>query len=899
MFSKIRQISRARTSVYSEMKEASLKKDNDNSQLTRREFLAGSITGVCGMGFLGFTYPHSAAVSLNDDKALKVIRLSSQEKQVSLSSENTTAKIDDFVTIAAHLFRGAYYPGSLDGVDYKTSFMIRYSKNTLYFDLDMEEPNIKTILKNLQKEKASDFFETDFVCLNFLSVHGLVIQAAVKPDGSSLYLKNFQNFNEFKLTSTVKTFKDRWTASLKVPLKELGYTHKDFMKIPIPFDIVRLHCANSALTAWCSIPDQLPFNENYDYPVFCFGLLTRRPVQWEEYKDSNDFGLIAYEGPRRIKAGDYVKFKLHFTVGKHGMKVGGGLRFRLMHELMESNFRKERLIRHFPEKDWTPLQWESPKSPGYISVSCSRKDTQFVLRRKKYFSIEALLAKGKALQEGDRITIAFGHGDACPGVKAQWINERKYPLKIYYDILGNGVFLSPPEFPCVDIIGREARRILVHCQPTPDIGEKVRLVITAIDDLGNIAQDYRRTVSLNTDAQTQGLPSTYSFSTTDNGSAELSIKFQSKGVYTIQAIDTKDHYINGTSNLILTDGSFGPEKIFFGEPHQHSWLSDGRLYPEDKYREMIYHRGLDFGALTDHDHDITSERLKKLNDSCDKFNIKGRFATLFAYEWTGTMGQTNKAWARKKYSHRNVFFKTPIREIQSALSPESDTPQKLIAILSKKMGDVVCISHFHGGGDSSVFPGVDDAVEISGWCAKNVRETQPNRNTSPGYSVQDILSQGHRVGIVAGSDHGTEPYYTGLPAEITAVYARELSRDAVFEALKDGRCYGTSGHKVLLRFSVNDQEPSNSRKPVKAKERTVKIIAGSAIPVVSVEVIKNGKSVKTWNGSLLGMDQYFVKVKTFTYQDNTQDKGYYYARIRTAQGHTTWSSPVFYDTDMP
>jgi len=877
------------------MMEVSLKKNNHSSQLTRREFLADSITGVCGIGLFSFVPSHSTAVSFSDDKALKIIRLSSQEKQALLSSENTPIEIDDFVTIAAHIFRGAYYPGSLDRVDYKTSCTIRYTKSTLYFDLDMEEPNIEVILKNLKKEKSSDFFETDFVCLNFLSPQGSVIQVAIKPDGSSMCLKNYHNFNEFKPAPTVKIFEDRWTSSIIVPLKELGYTHEEFTKIPIPFDIVRLHCANSALTAWCSIPDQLPFNENYDYPVFCFGLLTRRAVQWEEYK-ADDFGTIAYEGPHRIKAGDYVRFKLHYTAGKHGMKVGGGLRFRLMHELMETNFRKGRLIRHFPEKDWTPLQWKSPKSPGYISVSCSRKDAHFVLRRKKYFSIETVLKEGRALKEGDRITIAFGHGETCPGVKAQWISEKKYPLKVYYDILGNGVFLSPPEFPYMDIVGREARRILVHCQPTPDVGEEIKLIITAIDDIGNIAQDYRGTVYLNTDAQTSGLPTTYSFSETDRGSAELSIKIQSKGVYVIHAIDAKNTSVNGTSNLIVTNGTFGPGKIFFGETHQHSRLSDGRLSPEEKYREMVYHRGLDFGALTDHDHDITSERLKELNDSCEKFNTKGKFATLFAYEWTGTMGQTNKAWARKKYAHRIVFFKKPIQEIHNAISPESDTPQELIAVLRKKMKDVVCISHFHGGGDSSVFPGVDNAVEISGWCAKYVRETQPHRGTFSGYSVQDILSQGHRVGIVAGSDHGTEPYYTGLPAEITAVYAPELSRDEVFEALKDGRCYGTSGHKVLIRFSVNNQEPSNSRRPVKAKKRKVKIIVGSAIPVVSVEIIRNGESVKTWNGPLLGVDQYFVKVQTFTHQDDTPGKGYYYARVRTAQGHTTWSSPVFYES---
>ena len=44
-----------------------------------------------------------------------------------------------------------------------------------------------------------------------------------------------------------------------------------------------------------------------------------------------------------------------------------------------------------------------------------------------------------------------------------------------------------------------------------------------------------------------------------------------------------------------------------------------------------------------------------------------------------------------------------------------------------------------------------------------------------------------------------DPYRTGL----TAVQAEELTRDAVFNALRERRCYGTSGVKILLDLEVD------------------------------------------------------------------------------------------------
>ena len=75
------------------------------------------------------------------------------------------------------------------------------------------------------------------------------------------------------------------------------------------------------------------------------------------------------------------------------------------------------------------------------------------------------------------------------------------------------------------------------------------------------------------------------------------------------------------------------------------------------------------------------------------------------------------------------------------------------------------------------------------------------------------MNKGYRLGFVGGSDtHITRPgsiiKEPGKPfpykeSGLTAVYAKELSREAILDALKHRRCYATTGHRIIVEFSIN------------------------------------------------------------------------------------------------
>ncbi|RMG81917.1 MAG: DUF3604 domain-containing protein, partial [Bacteroidetes bacterium] len=338
--------------------------------------------------------------------------------------------------------------------------------------------------------------------------------------------------------------------------------------------------------------------------------------------------------------------------------------------------------------------------------------------------------------------------------------------------------------------------MVVHVPPTPDEDEEVRVIVAAIDSYGNIAPDYKGKVKLSVPVKTKGLPQEYNFSAADKGVKIFKVRFLQPAVFVITAIDTLHSEINGTSNLIVTDGSFGPEKIFFGDIHTHSQLSDGRLPPKQKAQEVSLHRGCDFWALTDHCHDLTEKRIKRLNKVLEEFNIPSEFVTIPAYEWTSSMGQ--KPAKRKQYGHRNVYFTKNISRVFDAVEPAGDTPEKLKKVLEKEYGEVCIINHFHCG-DPVFLPDVDDAVEVSGWAGDFCREFCGVENDIGGkYSLQQVFEKSIPIGVVAGSDHGTEAYYAGLPAELTGVYSNKLERSHIFDSIKKHKTFATTGTKTLL-----------------------------------------------------------------------------------------------------
>ena len=139
-------------------------------------------------------------------------------------------------------------------------------------------------------------------------------------------------------------------------------------------------------------------------------------------------------------------------------------------------------------------------------------------------------------------------------------------------------------------------------------------------------------------------------------------------------------------------------------------------------------------------------------------------------------------------------------------------------------------------------------------------------------SVQDAWRMGWRLGVIGGSD-GHNLFADRIQG-LTGVYATELTRPAIFEAIRKRRCYATTGEPIQLDFRVNGNlmgsEIEASDGPV--IEGTVE---GTA-KLISVEVVKfdGEKYVTAYRAQMDG-----PKSKVYWKDPDFRAAAFYYLRV--------------------
>ena len=157
----------------------------------------------------------------------------------------------------------------------------------------------------------------------------------------------------------------------------------------------------------------------------------------------------------------------------------------------------------------------------------------------------------------------------------------------------------------------------------------------------------------------------------------------------------------------------------------------------------------------------------------------------------------------------------------------------------------------------------------------------PNQRGVTGCWVQDALARGYRLGFLGVNDtHSCEP---GLKAK-TAVLAKELSRKAIFDAIRQRRVYAVSRDCVNLWFEINGQVMGKEFKtdqPLK-----IEFAADSPQAITRLEILKNNRVV--WKKNASGASG------TLTARDQPIESAtWYYGRVVLADGHQAWTSPIW------
>ncbi len=159
-----------------------------------------------------------------------------------------------------------------------------------------------------------------------------------------------------------------------------------------------------------------------------------------------------------------------------------------------------------------------------------------------------------------------------------------------------------------------------------------------------------------------------------------------------------------------------------------------------------------------------------------------------------------------------------------------------------------------------------------------------NQRTSFGkYSkgvYQNALSNGHRLGVFACSDHiSTNTSYGG-------VYAESFTREGIMDAL-DARRTVAATDKIYLQFTCNDKPLGSIFETSEAPELTVRV-EGTA-PIDRVTIIRNEMDYKSFTPK--SSDPAYEV--TFADPEPIEGENRYYVRVIQSDGNMAWASPVW------
>ncbi|HSF14160.1 MAG TPA: CehA/McbA family metallohydrolase, partial [Vicinamibacteria bacterium] len=493
----------------------------------------------------------------------------------------------------------------------------------------------------------------------------------------------------------------------------------------------------------------------------------------------------------------------------------------------------------------------------------------------------AFHVSGRALAEGERVRIVYGAG--ASGARVDRFAERDSPIWLAVDGDGDGVRALLQDSPRVDVLAGGPARLLLIFPSTARPGSRVKLSVVVLDGLGNAGVELQDTIAVEDAA---GLPLPKHLIP----GQPLEVLVEKPGVYRVRAASANG--LEAESNpLVVREGI---PRILWGDLHGHSQLSDGTGTPEDYYAYARDIAALDLVALTDHDHwgmrfiDQNPEMWERIRRDARAFEEPGRFLALAGYEWTN--------WV---HGHRHVLYFEEEGEILSALDPRYETPALLWKALEGH--SAITVAHHSAGGPVSTDwsylpdPTIEPVTEIVSVHGSSEASDSPGKIYSAveGNFVRDVLDRGARFGFVgSGDSHDGHPGLAHLASPsggLAAIFAEELTREAVLDALRARRAYATNGPRIWLRMWLDGEPMGSSVSPSGAAMQELRFAAAATAPVDRIDIVRSGSVVR----SVPGNDRRDLS-ETIDLPCLTPGE-YVYVRVVQSDGGAAWASPVYAD----
>lgn len=363
-------------------------------------------------------------------------------------------------------------------------------------------------------------------------------------------------------------------------------------------------------------------------------------------------------------------------------------------------------------------------------------------------------------------------------------------------------------------------------------------------------------------------------------------------------------------------------QMYFGDLHGHAVYSDGVGDVDEFYHRYRDGYGYDFACLTEHDYldgiELSRSELNMIWNHADRMTVPGEFVGFCGYEWTApAIAEHSQGGQGVGEGHKHIIYPDNHGPLISYGEESANSGAKM---LTRFRGvDTLIIPHHTSWSGIDWDAHDEKLVRLVEVCSTHGRFEYPG-NLPIGYRrdhvhlnkfVLDALNRGYKLGFVGGSDshgllwHGVEmadrdshmkagtkvgwkedAYRTGM----TVILAAELTRESLYKALYNRRCYATSGVPIEVDFRINGALMGSEIRtdtPPRIEAR----VMGTA-PIRSVELVRSGyvhAGLQSQSGD--GMTQISFSIKDEIIIPG--ESHYYYLRVSQVDGNMAWSSPIW------
>ena len=532
------------------------------------------------------------------------------------------------------------------------------------------------------------------------------------------------------------------------------------------------------------------------------------------------YGWAEIYPDRPVTAGATGTWRIVYHAGRYGVDDGGVIK-----------------IAWRDVSDWEAPRFDDPAAPGYASVSTTGpaslrpafEKQRYVRPWRRCVTIDVF---DDSLAEGDTVTLILGDtSGGSPGIRAQTFCKDRFEFRVAVDWCGTWVYVEVPS-PAVPIVSGAPRKLVAVCASETASGESAWVGIKAEDVWGNPCRDYTGEVAVDAGGLS-GLPETFSFCPEDRGTRRFDdVRAPGCGIFRIGVSDRRLG-LKTVSNPLRCVESGTDTRPFWGDLHGQSEETVGTNPVSSYFRFARESAFVDFAGHQGNDFQITEAVWEEIKRQANTQNDPGRFVAFVGYEWSGNTPVGGD---------RNVYYPGdagPLHRSSHVLIPdESDAHTDCLHVTdlyrAMKGSDVLLVPHVGGRYANLDWhdPELERLVEVySEWGEFE-------------WFLRWALENGCRVGFTAGSDdHKGRPGAAypgsgsfGVYGGLTCVFATELSRGGLWQALKARRCYGTTGQRILVNVTADGHPMGSDVKAAGPPEIAVDVI-GTA-PIERVEIFR-------------------------------------------------------------